>query len=82
MTINLMLPMYPDAVDCRFDDLAKGFQADVCMYAVSLSRDSERQYGLILQGYHKIWFSTQRLVKVGTFVISGGPDLPPITSVD
>ena len=66
---------------CPFGDWAKSLPNGTCAYAVSLLRDSHVQYGLILQGPRKILFSTQRLVKIGTFVLPGS-DLPPTTAVD
>ena len=59
-------------------DLPKG----ACLYAVSLLRETFWQHVLILQGYRKPWFSTQRLVKVCTAIFDGSSKLPPITSVD
>lgn len=70
-----------EAQNCRFGDWAKNLPEGVCAYAVSLLQDSQRQYGLILRGYRKMWFSNQRLVKVGTFILPG-TDLPPTTGVD
>lgn len=67
--------------NCRFSDWAKSLPEGMCAYAVSLLRDIGNQHGLVLQGYRKTWFSTQRLVKVGTFVLPG-TDLPPATGVD
>lgn len=65
----------------RFGDWAKELPEGVCAYAVSLLRDSEREYGLILQGHRKMWFTTQRLVKVGTFILPEAV-FPPNTAVD
>lgn len=59
-------------------DLPKG----ACLYAVSLLRETYGQHVLILQGYRKPWFSTQRLVKVGTAIFTDTRKFPPITSVD
>ncbi len=69
------------AQNCRFGDWAKNLPEGVCAFAVSLLRDSELEHGLILQGYRKMWFTTQRLVKVGAFILPGA-DLPPSTAVD
>ena len=69
------------AQNCPFSEWAKDLPEGVCAYAVSLLRDSQRQYGLILQGYRRMWFSTQRLVKIGTFILPG-TDLPLTTGVD
>ena len=62
----------------QIKDLPKG----ACLYAVSLLRETYGQHVLILQGYRKPWFSTQRLVKVCTAIFTGEAKLPPITSVD
>lgn len=67
--------------NCRFGDWAQDLPEGMCAYAVSLLLDNGHQRGLILQGYRKMWFSAQRLVKVGTFVLPGD-SLPPTTSVD
>ena len=66
----------------HISDQVKDLPKGACLYAVSLLRDAHRQYGLILEGYRKPWFSAQRLVKVCTFVFNGETDLPPTTSVD
>ena len=68
-------------VYCPFGKWAETLPKGVCAYAVSLLRDSFVQHGLILQGYRKTWFSSQRLVKAGTFILPGA-DLPPSTDVD
>ena len=78
---HIMKPGSVNSYYTRFGDWAEDLPAGLCMYAVSLLRDSERQYGLILQGYHKLWLSSQRLVKVGTFVTTECT-LPPTTDVD
>ena len=70
------LAQYP-----KFGEWARQLPEGVRAYAVSLLRDSSGQHGLILQGYRKMWFSTQRLVKVGAFILPG-TDLPPTTGVD
>lgn len=80
MQIHIMKGEFREK-DCRFGDWAKNLPEGVCAYAVSLLHDSHSQYGLILQGYQKMWFSTQRLVKVGTFMLPE-IDLPPTTGVD
>ena len=81
MTIHFMKLGYRNPTISRFGDWAKDFPKGVNTYAVSLERDSGRQYGLILQGYRKLWFLTQRLVKVGTF-ITQQTDLPATTDVN
>ena len=66
---------------CPFGDWAKTLPNGTCAYAVSLLQDSQVQHGLILRGPRKKLFSTQRLVKVGTFILPGSA-LPPTTTVD
>lgn len=66
---------------CPFRDWAKTLPDGSCAYAVSLLRDSHAQHGLILQGHRKMWFFTQRLVKVGAFVLPES-DMPPTSAVD
>ena len=64
----LAIPNHKSAsLYCPFGDWAKTLPGGSCAYAVSLLRDSHGQYGLIFQGPRKMWFLTQRLVKVGTF---------------
>ncbi|KAL9062826.1 MAG: hypothetical protein Q9161_009733 [Pseudevernia consocians] len=67
--------------ECPFGDWAKGLPNGTCAYAVSLLQDSQMQHGLILRGPRKVLFSTQRLVKVGTFILPKSV-LPPTTTVD
>ena len=67
--------------ECPFDDWAKTLPKGTCAYAVSLLQDSQVQHGLILRGPRKMLFSTQRLVKVGTFVLPASA-LPPTTAVN
>ncbi len=82
MTIDFNYDASPRPQAVRFDDWVKGFPKEVVTYAISLWRDPGWQHGLILQGYRKSWFSTQRLVKVKTFVTPERTDLPPTTNVN
>lgn len=81
MTIHFMKRGYPNPQISRFGDWSKTFAKDVVTYAVSLSRDSGRQNGVILQGIRNFWFSARRLVKVGTF-ITPQTELPVTVDVD
>ena len=66
----------------RFIDWVNDLPKGMCMFAVSLLRNTGWQQGLVVRGYRKHFYSpTQRLMKVGNFVISG-TDFPPITKVD
>lgn len=67
MTIHFMRRGYPNPQISRFGDWSQTFAKDITTYAVSLSRDSGQQYGVMLQGRRKLPFTAQRLVKVGTF---------------
>ncbi|KAL9104752.1 MAG: hypothetical protein Q9163_000364 [Psora crenata] len=66
----------------RFIDWVNDLPKGMCMFAVSLLRNSGWQQGLVVRGYRKHWYSpTQRLMKVGNFVIPDS-DFPPTTKVD
>lgn len=85
MTAQVMKKGFINKSDVLFADLARELPKGVCMYAVSLLKDPQRQYGLLLEGRvrrRKFMFSspTRRLVKVGTFLISN-LDFPPSTKV-
>ena len=67
--------------ECPFGDWAKTLPSGTCAYAVSLLQDSQLQHGLILRGPREMLSSTQRLVKVGTFILPWSA-LPPTTTVD
>ena len=66
--------------ECPFGDWAKTLPKETCAYAVSLLQDSQVQHGLILRGPRKMPFLTQRLVKIGTFILSESA-LPPTITV-
>jgi hypothetical protein len=86
VTAHIMKPGFTNAPEVRFADLAKNIPKGVCMYAVSLLKDSQQQRGLLLEGCTRrknfmFSSSTQRLVKVGTFSISN-IDFPPSKKVN
>ena len=80
MMLHIMKPENK-SIECPFGDWAKTLPNETCAYAVSLLQDSHLHYGLILRGPREMLFSTQRLVKVGTFILTAST-LPPTTAVD
>ena len=66
----------------HISDQVKDLPKGASLYAVSLLREIYGQHVVILQGYRKPWFSTQRLAKVCTAIFNGEAKLPPTTSVD